>query len=196
MRQISVSNFLEFLAPLRADDFKADKIDLFFKDNQFAEDTFLPFIHFRDDTYGRNLVFRNKFFELAVLTWLPGHRTPIHDHANQRCWMLIESGELTFKNYESLGLTGGKLKAQGRAETRKTGSQLYIDDDLGLHAITNNSNKPAVSVHLYAGPIEKCLIYNESTKQFENKNLSYLTEGIWAPNGELVESRICQPSSL
>jgi hypothetical protein len=92
MQEIGVSNFLDFLMPFRANHFKTDKIDLFFKRHQFLEDAFLPFIHFRDDTYGRNLVYRNEFFELAVLTWLPQHRTPIHDHANQRCWMSVGAG--------------------------------------------------------------------------------------------------------
>lgn len=193
MNPISVSDFLEFLIPLRARDFKSDKVDNFLHTRSFLEDTFLPFIHFRDDTYGRNLVYRNQFFELAILTWLPGHRTPIHDHANQRCWMMVESGELTFKNYETPASDSAKLKALGPADTIKSGSQVYIDDDLGIHSITNASHKPAVSVHLYAGPINSCKIYNEATKRFEVKMLSYLTEGIWSPEGELIESRLCEP---
>lgn len=193
MNSIGVAEFLEFLIPLRSEDFKADKVDRFLNSRSFLEDTFLPFIHFRDDTYGRNLVFRNNFFELAILTWLPGHRTPIHDHANQRCWMMVESGELTFKNYENPTSDSAKLKALGPAETIKKGAKVYIDDDLAMHSITNASRRPAVSVHLYAGPIQSCRIYNEVTKRFERKFLSYLTEGIWSPEGELIESRLCAP---
>jgi len=194
MNHLNLSDFLDFLAPLSAEDFTTDKVDTFLKKRTFVEDSFLPFIHFRDDTYGRNLVYRNECFELAVLTWLPGHRTPIHDHASQRCWMFIDSGELTFRNYENPGLGNHALKPMGRAETRKQGTLIYIDDDLALHTISNASKKPAVSVHLYAGPISSCRIYNESTKRFETKSLSYLTEGIWSPEGELIESRLCEPT--
>lgn len=193
MNLFSVSNFLDFLTPLRAKDFKSDKVDKFLQKGWFLEDTFLPFIHFRDDTYGRNLVYRNEFFELAILTWLPGHRTPIHDHANQRCWMMVESGELTFKNYENPTSDSAKLKPLGPAEKITSGAKVYIDDDLAMHSITNASHKPAVSIHLYAGPINACRIYNEATKRFERKVLSYLTEGIWSPDGELIESRLCEP---
>ena len=193
MNKIGVSELLDFLIPLKASDFKSDKVDLFLKTHAFGEDTFLPFIHFRDDTYGRNLVYRNPFFELAVLTWLPGHRTPIHDHANQRCWMMIESGELIFKNYETPSSAGSKLRAISEAQKSRAGTQLYIDDDIGIHAITNASQKPAVSVHLYAGPISQCRIYNELTKRFEMKTLSYLTEGIWSPTGDFIESRLVEP---
>jgi len=193
MATISVSDFIDFLTSLRARDFKTNKLDIFLKNQTFLEDTFLPFIHFRDDTYGRNLVYRNEHFELAVLTWLPGHRTPIHDHANQRCWMFIESGELTFKNYESPTSETSPLVSLGRAEKRKSGAHIYIDDDLAIHAITNASSKPAVSVHLYAGPISECRIFNEETKRFEKKRLTYLTQGIWDPQGEFIESRLCDP---
>jgi cysteine dioxygenase len=193
MTSISVSDFLEFLTPLKAQDFKSEKVDRFLKARWFSEDTFLPFIHFRDDTYGRNLVFRNNFFELAILTWLPGHRTPIHDHGNQRCWMMVESGELTFKNYEYPASDSAKLKPLGRAQAINRETKVYIDDDLGVHSITNATQKPAVSVHLYAAPINSCRIYNEATKRFERKLLSYLTEGVWSPEGELIESRLCEP---
>lgn len=193
MANVSVSDFLKFLTALRARDFKSKKVDLFLKNQTFLEDTFLPFIHFRDDTYGRNLVFRNEFFELAVLTWLPGHRTPIHDHASQRCWMMIESGELTLKNYEPPSSNTSPLIALGRAERRKSGDQIYIDDDMAVHAITNSSTKPAVSIHLYAGPIPECRIFNEVSKRFETKRLSYLTEGVWSSQGDFIESRICDP---
>ena len=196
MNKISVSELLEFLTPLRKSDFRSHTVDRFLKENAFLEDAFLPFIHFRDDTYGRNLVYRNEYFELAVLTWLPGHRTPIHDHSNQRCWMMIESGELVFKNYETPSHAHSKLKPLGRAQTASAGTQLYIDDDIATHAITNSSKKPAVSIHLYAGPISTCRIYNEVTSRFENKTLRYLTEGIWSPTGEFLETRVCDPSLL
>ncbi|NBX81640.1 hypothetical protein EBQ90_00920 [bacterium] len=193
MKSIGVSDFLDFLIPLKKSDFVSEKVDEFLKSRTFSEDAFLPFIHFRDDTYGRNLVYRNEFFELAVLTWLPQHRTPIHDHANQRCWMLVEAGELTFKNYHPPTSDSAGLRPLGKSEVLKKGSPIYIDDDLAVHAITNASKKPAVSVHLYAGPIKECRIYNELTKRFEKKTLSYLTEGVWSPEGELIESRLCEP---
>ena len=193
MKQIGISELLDFLTPLKAPDFKSDKVDKFLKIHSFLEDSFLSFIHFRDDKYGRNLVYRTEFFELAVLTWLPGHRTPIHDHASQRCWMMIESGELVFKNYETPSSPRAKLRTISEAQKVKAGTQLYIDDDIGIHAITNASQKPAVSIHLYAGPIEKCSIYNEVTKRFEVKTLSYLTEGVWSPSGDFIESRLVAP---
>jgi len=193
MGLLTASRFLDFLVSLRPSDFKSERVNLFLKNKKFEEDTFLPFIHFRDDTYGRNLVFKTRYFELSVLTWLPGHRTPIHDHSGQRCWMFIDSGELTVKNYAFPQSDQFQLKPLGPVEILDAGEQVYVDDDIALHSITNASSRPAVSVHLYAGPIEFCRIYNESTRRLEKKELSYLTEGIWSPEGELIESRLCEP---
>ncbi|NDG27837.1 MAG: hypothetical protein EB120_11770, partial [Proteobacteria bacterium] len=98
--------------------------------------------------------------------------------------------------YEAPGTGKIRLKPVGHAETRKRGAQLYIDDDLGVHSISNASTKPAVSVHLYAGPITACRIYNEISRSFELKKLSYLTEGVWSPKGQFIESRICEPTLI
>lgn len=193
MALLTASRFLDFLISLRDSDFKSERVNLFLKNKRFEEDTFLPFIHFRDDTYGRNLVYKNRFFELSVLTWLPEHRTPIHDHAGQRCWMFIDSGELTVKNFAFPRTDEFQLKPLGPVEVLEAGERVYVDDSLSLHSITNASSRPAVSVHLYAGPIESCRVYNEATRRLEKKELSYLTEGVWSPQGELIESRLCEP---
>ncbi|MFM8316296.1 MAG: cysteine dioxygenase [Deltaproteobacteria bacterium] len=180
MKSISLNQFLDFLNQQTSTSFKTDIVDNFLKNHKIDHEEFLPYTFFREETYGRNLVAKNDFFELLVLTWLPEQRTPIHDHADQRCWMLMELGSLTFKNYEPVGsIIDGKkyqLKPLGKAETIKAGNQpIYIDDGWGLHSIANASRKPAISVHLYAGPVPKCRIYNETLKSFETVELEYFT---------------------
>ena len=44
-----------------------------------------PYIQFTDDRYARNLVYKTPDFECLVLCWLPGQRSPIHDHGNSIC---------------------------------------------------------------------------------------------------------------
>src|ERR1700733_2252712 len=43
---------------------------------------------------------------------------------------------------------------------------IYLEDDIGIHSISNLSSKPAVSLHLYLGPIRQCRVYDEATSQF------------------------------
>jgi len=180
MKQTSLKEFLEFLNQQNSQTFKTDVVDKYLQTHHIDHEEFLPYTFFREETYGRNLIAKNDHFELLVLTWLPEQRTPIHDHASQRCWVMMGLGALTFKNYEPVGsIIDGKkysLKAMGRAEIIKAGSSTaYIDDGIALHSIANASRKPAISVHLYAGPVSQCRIYNESTKMFEWSELEYFT---------------------
>lgn len=190
MNTIELPKLLEFLISKKAHDFEGSVIDDYLASTRLSEDALLPFIHFREDTYGRNLVYRTDEFEILVLTWLPGQHTAIHDHASQRCWMFIESGELCFKNYAIVPGSGGRLKPTGPVKTLAAGEKTYIDDDIGLHSIANASKKPAVSFHLYAAPIQECKIYNESRRRLESVQLNYLTEADWSADFTEVHSRL------
>lgn len=128
-------------------------------------DELSPFIYFREDTYGRNLICRKKYYELLVLSWLPNQATPVHNHNGQRCWMWIHSGKLTFRNYRREGREA--LQSTGPDQVYHPGDLTYIDDKIGLHEILNLSGKPAVSLHLYANPISQCQVYNPESKSFE-----------------------------
>lgn len=176
-KQVCLPDFIDFLNLQKAEDFKSDRMDKFFRDCTLNNEDFLPFIYFREETYGRNLVYKTDFYELLVLTWLPQQRTPIHDHAGQRCWMTVSMGELAFKNFEPQGLDGCKcdLKAMGGVEVGKCGTNTYIDDGIAVHSIANASRCPAVSVHLYAAPVPTCKVYNEKQKRFEDVDLKYFT---------------------
>lgn len=178
MNPVKLQEFLEFLRGLGQQDFKGETVTRFLSDRPFESTAFSPFTFYRSDTYGRNLVSRSDLYELIVLTWLPRHRTPIHDHASSRCWMWMMRGTLTFRNYEfpEQDCTKG-LTCQGETETHSVGDLVYIDDNQGIHSIANASNEPAVSVHLYAGPIPRCQIYDEKLKQMTWKELCYFTEG-------------------
>jgi cysteine dioxygenase len=175
MKKISLPQFIDYLNERSEADFKGPLIDKYLGDHVIDQDQFLPFIYFREDTYGRNLVYRTSRFELLLLTWLPKQRTPIHDHAGQRCWMLVQSGTLAFRNYEPIRDGSRELCCVGPVATHAAGETVYIDDGIGIHSIANASSKPAVSVHLYAGPIPRCRIYDESAKRFEWKELEYFT---------------------
>jgi cysteine dioxygenase len=175
MKVITLPQFIDYLNERTEADFKGNLVDKYLAEHSIEQDQFLPFIYFREDTYGRNLVYRTSRFELLLLTWLPKQRTPIHDHAGQRCWMMLQSGSLAFRNYEPLNEKTTELVCRGPVNTHDTGETVYIDDGIGIHSIANASNKPAVSVHLYAGPIPRCRIYDEASKRFEWKELEYFT---------------------
>lgn len=176
MKPATLTRFLDFLQSLDGTGFQGTSVDRFLTDHFVPQEEFLPYIFFREDTYGRNLVYKNDFFELLVLTWLPHQRTKIHDHSGQRCWMTVQLGTLSFKNYATPQTDKCELIPLCGADTCVEGKALYIDDGIGVHSIVNASRKPAVSVHLYAAPISRCKTYNEALKRFEWTDLHYFTE--------------------
>lgn len=171
---VTLQDLLRFLDKQNAETFKGDSVQEFLGEVQFDDEQFLPYIFFREETYGRNLVAKSDLYELIALTWLPNQRTPIHDHSGSRCWTSILTGELTFKNYHLSA--SGTLSAVGPCEKQGIGSYSYIDDAIALHSIANASTKPAVSIHLYAAPITRCKIYDEATKKLVWKELHYFTQ--------------------
>ena len=127
----------------------------------------LPFVFFREDSYGRTLVHRKKNYEILVVSWLPNQKTAIHDHSGQRCWMWVSSGKLTFRNYHRVDSKKETPRLAGPEQVFSAGESTYIDDSMGFHEILNTSGKPAISLHLYAKPISKCQAYNPEKKKFE-----------------------------
>ena len=138
------------------------------------------FVHFDKFKYTRNLIANGKDsrFGLMILAWGPGQKSPIHDHNGSHCIMRVLEGELTETLYtRSINDTGMESDMSFSSETSlesvelyektretelKTGQTAYIHDKIGWHRVGNAShNTPAVSLHLYAPPIEQCKTYCE-----------------------------------
>lgn len=175
---LRLAEFLDFLGTLRTREWQSPRLDAHLAAYQLEDEDLRPFTHYRDETYGRNLIAKTEHYELLLLAWGAKHRTPIHDHAGSRCWMWLQKGSLTFRNYAPLDAQTPGLKPVGNAETFNAPRAVYIDDTIGVHTISNCSAEKAVSLHLYSPPIPRCQIYNESTKAFEWIELSYYTEPV------------------
>lgn len=169
----SLIDLVDFLDGCTAAQFKGTKVSDYLQKTSFEIDDFAHFAYFREDTYGRNLIVRQKEYELLLLTWLPGQKAPIHDHAGSRCWMAMLSGALTFQHYRADD--SAAPVSLGQATVQTAGANFYIDDGIGLHSIENRTSKPAMSVHIYAKPIERCRTYSETKRALEWVDLDYFT---------------------
>lgn len=175
MTNVPLDRFLRFLDEQTAAAFQNGAVENYLLTHPIDPDDLLSFVFFRDDTFGRNLVHRTPYCELAILTWLPGNKTQIHDHGGSRCWIAMHTGALKFQTYAPIA-DEGTLPPMMEDRIRKEGDLLYIDDAMGIHRITNDTTKPAISMHLYAGPMPKCRVYDERMKRFIWKELSYFTQ--------------------
>jgi cysteine dioxygenase len=116
-----------------------------------------PHIHFTDERYARNLVYKSEDFECLVLCWKPGQRSPIHDHADSICTVYTVDGVLSADNYRKAA--NGHIRAD-YSEDFKPGSVLSIQTT-EIHQVSNlQDSTPLISLHFYLGPLENSYLYS------------------------------------
>jgi cysteine dioxygenase len=131
--------------------------------------------HYAPRCYTRNLVGRTEAYELLVLCWEPDVESPIHDHAGQHCWMAVLEGRIEEVHYEwPAAGSAGPLRERG-ARTFDPGRVAYIDDGIALHLVRPADGRRAVSLHLYARPIEACSAFDARTGAVLPRQLTYHT---------------------
>ncbi len=123
-------------------------------------------------SYTRNCIIENEKFELILLCWGEGQKTPIHDHGGEECWVKVIQGELKETRYKID--EAGELKA-AKSTISKTGDISYMIDFMGCHRLENVTEGRSMSLHLYAKPIRNCKMYDENSGKFVRRDLVYCT---------------------
>lgn len=139
-------------------------------------DDWRPYALFEASYYSRNLLRHSDLFELIVLCWGPGQRSPIHDHAGQRCWMAVLEGGVRETLYQVAPGPRAALTV-GRTLDFQRGQVAFVVDDIGWHRIEPVGGAPAVTLHLYSRPIRECSIFDEEQSVIRRKQLSYHSVG-------------------
>ncbi|MFT4680165.1 MAG: cysteine dioxygenase [Flavobacteriales bacterium] len=133
---------------------------------------FEPFCSWSGECYTRNCIVENERFELILLCWEEGQKTAIHDHGGEECWVKFIQGEFEETIYK-LDEAGNLNKT--KSTISETDDISYMIDFMGCHRLENQSGSRAMSLHLYAKPIRNCKIFDENSKEFVRKELSYST---------------------
>lgn len=129
------------------------------------------FITWSKQGYTRNCLARTSQYELILLCWDVGAKTPIHGHGGEDCWVYQIQGTVEEKRFKQ---EAGLLKVTNRLVL--TPEKLaYMNDRMGYHSIENISNQRAMTLHIYASPIDACKVYNDKVDCFETKEMSYDT---------------------
>ncbi len=127
------------------------------------ERTLAPYRSWSGGRYTRNLIVRTDAFELVAICWDAGARSAIHDHADSDCAFVVQSGAIACENYQVLPRTS----IGGAYDLRRTGTRTLHPGDidmrsghLSVHRV-GAAGEPAVTLHVYAKPIDTCLAYGE-----------------------------------
>lgn len=94
-------------------------------------------------------------FTLMMLCWNPGKESPIHDHPCLGCWVRVIQGEVKETRYARVG----DELVMTEENIFRAGQVAYIDNSMGLHKVGSHGPDPAVTLHLYAPPYERCSIW-------------------------------------
>jgi cysteine dioxygenase len=134
--------------------------------------SFSKFEHWSKDKYVRNGIYRDEQFEVILLCWERGQKTPIHCHGGEECWVYLLEGELEEVFYGK-DEYGNPIKTASKKLQASKSS--YINDSIGLHSMRNSFDGRSLSLHIYAKPILECSFYDEDDQKFKMKTMVYDT---------------------
>ncbi len=159
------------------DPFEQDMVDVL-RSNRVDHEELERHVVWNDEHYTRHLVYVDDCYQIILLGWGIGQNTPVHDHAGQRCWMMIERGRLKISDY---------CWRQGEGPPRLLNDETIGGDDNELHidkcACVHKIHNPAdwdaraISLHIYSKPFSRCGIYCPDTGTQEIIDLVYESVG-------------------
>jgi predicted metal-dependent enzyme (double-stranded beta helix superfamily) len=108
-------------------------------------------LEFSPERYVRHHLYSGRNYSFLAITWLPGQSSPIHSHKTW-CALSVSEGLLTETLYchDEIGvdLISEKHLFRGYVSHSPTGGSV-------AHRMSNNSIKPAVSLHVYGAPFDR-----------------------------------------
>lgn len=123
--------------------------------------------------YARTLVHRCDAFELLLLTWAPGSHAPAHDHGGQHCWLVPLAGAFDLDDYAVLAAEGRRAwLVPLRARRVGPGELDRRDEREAVHAVTPVTPL-ALTLHLYARPIDRCRVFDLGRGRWSWRRLGY-----------------------
>jgi cysteine dioxygenase len=188
---VKVNNLVDGLCSISDKDFVCDNVYQFLAENPIEVDTISPFFFWSDNFYTRNLIYKDKRFELMILCWERGQASRIHNHADQRCWMTVPVGKLRGQNFKAIEINESKNYCKLEETFMYDLSDCLtakVELEEPIHQILNlpEFNERAVSLHVYSKPFDSCLSYCNKTHTFQEVNLQYTS----------INGKLCDGISL
>jgi len=111
-------------------------------------DALLGCAHFNERTYQRNLIHYTASYEILVLCWKSGQRSPIHDHGKSACGVLVVEGVATETSFLADG-TGKLIVSRSR---RIAAGSIVVSRGSDVHRVANleNPGTDLISLHVYS----------------------------------------------
>lgn len=116
----------------------------------------------REDTYARRLLHRDPHggYTVVVMTWAPGQRTGLHDHAGIWCVEGVVEGRMQVTQYDLVDESGGFAFTQKQSVSAAVGSAGCLIPPFEYHVLANAlAEQPSITLHVYGGEMTSCSVY-------------------------------------
>jgi len=109
------------------------------------------------DHYTQHLlhVAPSRRLSIVALVWLPGQRTPIHDHVSW-CIVGVYEGRERETRYRAVEVDGvDHLEPVGSVDAAPGHVEVIVPSVEDIHAVTAVGEGPTISIHVYGADIER-----------------------------------------
>jgi predicted metal-dependent enzyme (double-stranded beta helix superfamily) len=118
------------------------------------------------DTYARRLLHRDPAgrYSVVVMTWGPGQKTGLHDHAGIWCVECVVDGKMEVTQYALVSEAGDffRFSEQSRVTARR-GSAGCLIPPFEYHTLGNaQPDRASVTLHVYGGEMNHCHVFEPS----------------------------------
>src|SRR6185436_13902507 len=96
---LKVEKLIDGLNSINDEEFTCDNVYQFLGENPVDVDSITKYFHWNPDFYTRNLIYRNVRYEMMAICWESGQVSKVHNHAEQKCWMMVPVGRLRGQNF-------------------------------------------------------------------------------------------------
>jgi len=164
-----IETLINDLRQFAKEDFPVDEVSTYLEKISLNDKELKKYSLFEEKFYTRNLIHREKDFEIMVICWPPNTCAPIHGHEGEKCWARVENGNLQICNYKEISSDPAKLKMIKKHSCDPG----FLDGPADIHSVANLTNEFSISLHVYAKPYDACDLYDIEKEKVERIKLSY-----------------------
>lgn len=178
MHSVTIDKLIRGLTAIPDSEFTCGGVYAFLGQNPIEVDSIVKYFSWKPSWYTRNLIYKDDRFEMMAICWEPGQISRIHNHSEQKCWMMVPVGELWGQNFAIDEIDESRGYCKLRETDRFTLSDCQsasVELEEPVHQVGNaiERGERAVSIHIYSKPYDRCLSYCRDTHTFKEVTLSY-----------------------
>jgi predicted metal-dependent enzyme (double-stranded beta helix superfamily) len=173
-RHVGFEHLIDDLKRFAAGGFPATEVRRYLAETLIDPAALESHLNYCDDHYTRNLVHKDRDFEILVICWGRGQKAPIHGHEGELCFARVERGKLRFSNYAMVSENPVRLAPTGDPVDGGIG---FLDGPADIHAVENprEFGENAASLHIYSKPYAECDIFDSESGPRRRVKLAYDT---------------------